>query len=213
MIRPARFLLFVLVGLAAGGVVLLGALAALVLALVTAALTGSPTAAATIPGHLRGRAVDGHSVRVAAACSGSVASPGIADAIAPTRRRISSSAGKSRSISTPSWNAPTEYSPRISERSDGAPSHYRLAVTESGINESEAQLGINEAESDQAADAQEVSMTPTQADLLWIGKPLGTHAGLLVLLGSDKEPITRPAARTWPLPLSKFLGVRIYEGG
>jgi len=103
-----------------------------------------------------------------------------------------------------SWNAPTEYSPRISERSEAVPSHYRLAVTESGING---------AEPEPAADPQEPGETSTPADLLWIGKPLGTHAGLLILLGSDKEPITRPAARTWPLPLSKFLGVRIYEGG
>lgn len=112
-----------------------------------------------------------------------------------------------------SWNAPTEYSPRISERSEAAPSHYRLAVTESGINESETELGINKAETDHATDPQELGLTSTQADLLWIGKPLGTHAGLLVLLGSDKNPTTRPAARTWPLPLSKFLGIRIYEGG
>jgi len=92
-----------------------------------------------------------------------------------------------------SWNTPTEYSPRISERSEAVPSHYRLAES--------------------AADPQEPGVTSTPADLLWIGKPLGTHAGLLILLGSDKEPIPRPAARTWPLPLSKFLGVRIYEGG
>lgn len=46
MIRPARFALFALVGLAAGGVVLLGALAALVLALVATVLDGSQTAAA-----------------------------------------------------------------------------------------------------------------------------------------------------------------------
>ena len=112
-----------------------------------------------------------------------------------------------------SWGAPTEYSPRISERSEGAPSHYRLAVTESGINEAETELGINQAETDHATDPQELRVTSTPADLLWIGKPLGTHAGLLVLLGSDNEPIPRPAARTWPLPLSKLLGVRIYEGG
>ena len=112
-----------------------------------------------------------------------------------------------------SWNAPTEYSPRISERSEGAPSHYRLAVTESGINQPETELGIDGDETDRAADPQELRATSTPADLLWIGKPLGTHAGLLVLLGSDKGPMTRPAARAWPLPLSKFLGVRIYEGG
>ena len=104
-----------------------------------------------------------------------------------------------------SWGAPTEYSPRISERSGSAPSSYRLAVTESGINE---------AETDPVA-AEELPVTSTRAGLLWIGKPLGTHAGLLVLLGNDEKPASaaKPAARNWPLPLSKFLGVRIYEGG
>ena len=105
-----------------------------------------------------------------------------------------------------SWGAPTEYSPRISERSGSAPSSYRLAVTESGINE---------AETDPVAVPEELPVTSTPAGLLWIGKPLGTHAGLLVLLGNDENPASaaKPAARNWPLPLSKFLGVRIYEGG
>lgn len=104
-----------------------------------------------------------------------------------------------------SWAAPTEYSPRMNERSESPPSHYRLAVTESGINE---------AVDDPAAipEEGEPGVTPTPAGLLWIGQPLGTHAGLLVLLGTDEGPSARPAAHMWPLPLSKFLGVRIYEG-
>jgi hypothetical protein len=102
------------------------------------------------------------------------------------------------------WGAQTEYSPRISERSESKPSHYRLAVTESGINDAATQA---------AAVPSELVATSTPAGLLWIGKPIGTHAGLLVLLGSDEEPsAARPGARQWPLPLSKFLGVRIYEG-
>jgi hypothetical protein len=105
-----------------------------------------------------------------------------------------------------SWSAPTEYSPRISERSGVAPSSYRLAVTESGINE---------AETGDALVPEELGVTSTPAGLLWIGQPLGTHAGLLVLLGNDEKPsaAAKPAARNWPLPLSRFLGVRIYEGG
>lgn len=105
-----------------------------------------------------------------------------------------------------SWNAPTEYSPRISERSGAAPSSYRLAVTESGINQAEAGAAVV---------PEELGVTSTPAGLLWIGKPVGTHAGLLVLLGNDEKPAAaaKLAARNWPLPLSKFLGVRIYEGG
>ena len=51
------------------------------------------------------------------------------------------------------------------------------------------------------------SQTP---GLLWIGSPVGTHAGLLVLLGGrDDQP--RPDAADWPLPMSRALGVRIYD--
>jgi hypothetical protein len=104
-----------------------------------------------------------------------------------------------------SWGAKTEYSPRISERSESRPSHYRLAVTESGINDARA---------DAAPVPDQPGMASAPAGLLWIGQPLGTHAGLLVLVGSDEGPLAaRPAARQWPLPLSTFLGVRIYEAG
>ena len=99
------------------------------------------------------------------------------------------------------WRTPTEYQPRISERSENSPSHYRLAVTESGIND---------AKHDPAVSSEPHGATSTHVDLLWIGQPVGTHAGLLVLLGSDAEDVRQPA-REWPLPLSSYLGVRIYE--
>lgn len=102
------------------------------------------------------------------------------------------------------WMAPTEYSPRITERSAGTPSHYRLAVTESGIRDA----ATEPAPSNETHDA-----PSTQVGLLWIGHPLGTHAGLFVLLGDDGPARDTRAARDWPLPLSSFLGVRIYEGG
>jgi hypothetical protein len=102
------------------------------------------------------------------------------------------------------WRAPTEYSPRISERSESPPSHYRLAVTESGINDA----GTDTAPSTETPDA-----PSTHLGLLWIGHPVDTHAGLLILLGDDGPPEERRSAREWPLPLSSFLGVRIYEGG
>ncbi len=50
MTRSARFILFVLAGLAACGVIVLGALAALVLALGTTVLTGSQAAVAKVRG-------------------------------------------------------------------------------------------------------------------------------------------------------------------
>src|SRR5689334_10192490 len=36
-----------------------------------------------------------------------------------------------------SWRAPRHYIPRINERSPSPPSYYRLAVTESGVNNAE----------------------------------------------------------------------------
>jgi hypothetical protein len=102
------------------------------------------------------------------------------------------------------WRAPTEYSPRISERSESPPSHYRLAVTESGINDAAA---------DPMPSTEKHDAPSTHLGLLWIGQPVDTHAGLLILLGDDGPPEETRPAREWPLPLSSFLGVRIYEGG
>lgn len=102
------------------------------------------------------------------------------------------------------WQPPQRYVPRITERSETPPSHYRLAVTGSGINNAEpdpiaaAPAGVDE------------DATRTPLDLLWVGVPLGTYAGLLILLGSDDDG-ARPDPREWPLPLSRYLGVRIYD--
>src|SRR5438034_1313900 len=49
--------------------------------------------------------------------------------------------------------------------------------------------------------------------LLWIGSPIGTHAGLLILVGgADDASVAQRDPGQWPLPLSRSLGVRIYEG-
>ena len=104
-----------------------------------------------------------------------------------------------------SWQAPKHYSPRITERSENPSTHYRLAVTESGINDPDP-VATTPAELRQDA-------TATDVGLLWIGQPVGTYAGLLVLVGSrGGDDPARPDARDWPLPLSRGLGVRIYEG-
>lgn len=102
------------------------------------------------------------------------------------------------------WRPPQRYAARIAERSGTSPSYYRLAVTGSGINN---------ADPDRTASAPgdaDGSATPTPLELLWVGAPLGTHAGLLVLLGTAGDD-ERPDAQEWPLPLSRELGVRIYD--
>jgi hypothetical protein len=103
-----------------------------------------------------------------------------------------------------SRQTPKHYGPRITERSQDPPTHYRLAVTESGINDT-APVAANPRGLHEDA-------TSTDVDLLWIGQPVGTYAGLMVLLGGHDDPSgPGAAARDWPLPLSRYLGVRIYE--
>ena len=53
---------------------------------------------------------------------------------------------------------------------------------------------------------------PRPLGLLWIGSPIGTHAGLLILVGGADEASAGHDRDGWPLPLSRYLGVRIYEG-
>jgi hypothetical protein len=105
-----------------------------------------------------------------------------------------------------SWAVPKHYGPRITQRSQTPPHSYRLAVTESGLNrDGVAPVTVGES-------SVEDGTTSRAIGLVWIGAPVGTHAGLLVLLGSYDDP--RAAARDpsgWPLPLSRDLGVRIYE--
>ena len=105
-----------------------------------------------------------------------------------------------------SWQPPRRYGPRITERSESPPTYYRLAVTESGIN--------NVASDALAADQRgaPVAQAATPLGLLWIGSPLGTFAGLMILVGDHDDPAAAMfAPRDWPLPLSRALGVRIYE--
>ena len=104
-----------------------------------------------------------------------------------------------------SWQPAKQYGPRITESSDSPPSYYRLAVTGSGINN--APVGPVSPPPSGSADG-----APTRLDLLWIGVPLGTYAGLMILLGTgrDQERVA-PDARDWPLPFTDPLGVRIYE--
>lgn len=105
-----------------------------------------------------------------------------------------------------SWQPVKQYGPRITERSESPPTYYRLAVTESGINNAEPEpvAAVPRGSADDG--------TSTPIGLLWIGLPIGTCGGLLTLLGSvEVRDVVRPEARDWPLPLSRYLGVRIYE--
>ena len=104
-----------------------------------------------------------------------------------------------------SWAAPKHYGPRLTERSQSPPSSFRLAVTESGINTGGAPMPLSDEPAQRDATIRAIG-------LVWIGAPLGTDAGLLVLLGSYDQPRTPgDGPYGWPLPLSSDLGVRIYE--
>ena len=105
-----------------------------------------------------------------------------------------------------SWQPRRHYGPRITERSESPPSYYRLAVTESGINNASS-----EALAAEPRDPVDVGGA-TPLGLLWIGLPLGTHAGLMLLVGDHDNPAGAMfAPRDWPLQFSRALGVRIYE--
>ncbi len=103
------------------------------------------------------------------------------------------------------WQTPKRYQARIAARSQGPPaSSFRLAVTESGINDEHVRptnAWVGE------------PMAGEMVALLLIGIPEGTHAGLLVLVGRDKaESAAGGRGRgSWPLPLSSDVGVRLYQ--
>ncbi|HEX4744555.1 MAG TPA: hypothetical protein VFW12_07790 [Candidatus Limnocylindria bacterium] len=103
------------------------------------------------------------------------------------------------------WAPLRTYRPRVAESSVVRPRSYHLAVTESGINDSDpALLGRDP----RPGGPSEGDVRPI--DLLWIGMPDDSHAGLLVVLGDGGAG--PGAAAAWPLPLSEALGVRIYRG-
>jgi hypothetical protein len=103
------------------------------------------------------------------------------------------------------WQPVKRYLPRIAARSEQTPSSsFRLAVTESGINDEN--VGPPGAWVGAPTAGEPIAM-------LLVGIPEGTHAGLLVLVGRDDPgSVAGPRDGTgWPLPLSRELGVRIYE--
>lgn len=107
------------------------------------------------------------------------------------------------------WEAPRVYRRRISESALVAPAAYRLAVTESGINDGHRPLTpVTPASRQPERNGRE---EPTPVALLWIGAPVGTHAGLLVLVGEvGRSGIAQDPA--WPGDLGGKLGIRVYRG-
>lgn len=103
------------------------------------------------------------------------------------------------------WQPVRRYLPRIAEHSDRVASYFRLAVTDSGINDHDAERPRGDAPRPAGAAAS------SPIDLLWIGAPIGTRAGLMIMIGGDTPGPSRPEPIDWPLPLSRTLGVRIYE--
>ncbi|MDQ2950771.1 MAG: hypothetical protein M3R54_00745 [Chloroflexota bacterium] len=105
------------------------------------------------------------------------------------------------------WKPARRYDVRVLEHAFAPPDYYRMAVTESGINDR-----------DGADTTTRSSETGTgkgdPIGLLWIADPVGTHAGLLVVIGRyGRGPYAVGAELSdWPLALSHDLGVRIYEG-
>ncbi len=103
------------------------------------------------------------------------------------------------------WQTAKRYLSRVAARSQGPPaSSFHLAVTESGINDERVAppgTWIGEA------------MAGEPVALLLIGVPEGMHAGLLVLVGRDTAGgVARGRdGNGWALPLSRDLGVRLYE--
>jgi len=103
-----------------------------------------------------------------------------------------------------SWHPPRHYAPRIAERSQSPATSYRLAVTESGINDADPALLLPRTTGQDG--------TSTDIGLLWVGQPIGTQAGLMVLLGNIGDvDATSSEERHWAVALSRRLGVRIYE--
>lgn len=106
-----------------------------------------------------------------------------------------------------SWGPVKRYVSRIAARTLGAPAtSFRLAVTESGINDELVAAPATWA--GQPAGGDPVA-------LLLIGVPVGTHAGLLVLVGRDATQTVAAdhhrAGPPPPPPLARSLGVRVYE--
>lgn len=115
----------------------------------------------------------------------------------------------------PADSEPRYYRERTAVSGERGPrSYYRMAVTESGTN-GRTRTRVDRA--DKPAPPPSVpslSQPPdgAAAELLWIGAPVASDTGLLVITGHrDPTAYVDADPREWPLSTSRELGVRIYE--
>lgn len=104
---------------------------------------------------------------------------------------------------------PRHFTPRLVIGIPNSSSYFRLAITESGINDPEP-TADPAARTDGRPDP-----FGGQLRLLWVGLPLDTPAGLLLLAGQQLDGSvsgTGQGTTPWPLPLSTEPEVRIYAG-
>ena len=101
------------------------------------------------------------------------------------------------------WQPAKRYRVRLTARSRSVtPSSFQLAVTESGANnENVAAPGT----------AGDDPVMGEPAALLTIGVREDADTGILVLVGHGAGDVTERHRAGWPLPLSRDLGVRIYD--
>ncbi len=108
---------------------------------------------------------------------------------------------------------PRYYNERAAIASErGDPAYYRMAVTESGTNDPSP---ASAPRADPATSVPDPAPSPenaTGAPLLWIGTPVESETGLVVITGHhDAGAYAAKDPRLWPLGTSRELGVRIYE--
>jgi hypothetical protein len=103
------------------------------------------------------------------------------------------------------------YDERAAVSGSGIHSYYRLAVTESGTNGPQPRSKVTPLGSPRAF-APSDGGEPSDSGLLWIGTPVTSETGLLVITGHhDRGGFAGAKNGEWSLPLSRELGVRIYE--
>ena len=98
------------------------------------------------------------------------------------------------------------FAQRLALGTPDAASYFRLAVAPAGRNTRDGPLRAPETSGERDRGAPDRT-----TGLLWIGTPLDSPHGLLVLVGlADPGAFAADRSTSWPLPLSTDLGVRIY---
>lgn len=94
----------------------------------------------------------------------------------------------------------------------GDPAYYRMAVTESGTNDPAPASAPLADPGTRVPDSPPSPGDAVGIPLLWIGTPVASETGLVVITGHhDAGAYATMDPRAWPLGTSRELGVRIYE--